>query len=109
MDQTLSYMNSLALPKDLQDRVRMWFNYNWEHQKTLNENSLLDALPRKMKADLAIHVHFQTLSKVQLFQDCDKNLLFDLVLKLNPVLYLPQDYICKKVCILQYRPISIVY
>ena len=90
-------MNSLNLPSGLQNRVRMWFTYNWEHQKTLNENSLLEALPLKMKADLAVHVHFQTLSKVQLFQDCDKNLLFDLVLKLNPVLYLPGDYICQKV------------
>lgn len=30
-------------------------------------------------------------------QDCEKNLLFDLVVKLKPVLYLPRDYICKKV------------
>ncbi|ELU02916.1 hypothetical protein CAPTEDRAFT_99982 [Capitella teleta] len=96
MDQTLSHLKSLSIPKDLQRRVRTWFTYNWEHQKTLNENLLLDALPTKMKADLAIHVHFNTLSKVQLFQDCDKNLLFDLVLKLKPVLYLPMDYICKK-------------
>lgn len=35
---------------------------------TPDENLLLDALPTKMKADLAIHVHFNTLSKVQLFQ-----------------------------------------
>jgi len=30
-------------------------------------------------------------------QDCDKNLLYDLVLKLKPVLFLPGDYICRKV------------
>lgn len=62
-----------------------------------DENSLLDGLPLKMRADMAIHVHFQTLSKVQLFQDAEKSLLFDLVLKLQPTLYLPGDYICKKV------------
>ena len=62
-----------------------------------DENSLLEALPRKMKADLAISVHYEILSKVTLFQDCDKMLLFDLVLKLKPVLYLPKDFICLKV------------
>ncbi|XP_064623233.1 cyclic nucleotide-gated cation channel beta-3-like isoform X2 [Lineus longissimus] len=96
MDITLWYMQSLNLPKELQGRVRMWFNYNWDQQKTLNENSLIDALPKKMKTDLAINVHFQTLTKVQLFQDCDKTLLYDLILKLKPVLYLPGDYICRK-------------
>ena len=57
----------------------------------------MDALPKKLRTDLAIHVHFNTLSKVKLFQDCDKNLLYDLVLKLKPILYLPGDYVCKKV------------
>ena len=46
---------------------------------------------------MAIHVHFNTLSKVQLFQECDKSLLFDLVTKLKPTLYLPGDYVCRKV------------
>ncbi|KAI0207206.1 Cyclic nucleotide-gated cation channel beta-1, partial [Lamellibrachia satsuma] len=95
-DKMLSYMLKNNLPKELQMKVRIWFSYNWEHQKTLDENSLLEALPQKMKADLAIHVHYDILSKVQLFQDCEKNLLFDLVLKLKPVLFLPSDYICKK-------------
>ena len=33
-----------------------------------DENSLLDGLPKKMRTDLAINVHYHTLSKVQLFQ-----------------------------------------
>ena len=45
----------------IQVRLRcFWFR--------LDENSLLEALPQKMKADLAIHVHYDILSKVQLFQ-----------------------------------------
>ena len=64
---------------------------------TSDERNLMDALPMKLRKDLAIHVHFNTLSKVKLFQDCDKTLLYDLVLKLKPVLYLPNDYVCRKV------------
>ena len=33
-----------------------------------DENQLLEYLPKKLRADVAISVHFQTLSKVQLFQ-----------------------------------------
>ncbi|XP_023243863.1 cyclic nucleotide-gated cation channel beta-3-like [Centruroides sculpturatus] len=61
-----------------------------------DEGAILDSLPRKMKTDVAINVHYNTLIKVQLFKDCDKALLRDLVLKLKPVLFLPGDFICMK-------------
>ncbi len=31
-------------------------------------------------------------------QDCDKSLLFELVLKLRPLLFVPGDVICRKAC-----------
>ena len=33
-----------------------------------DENRVLDSLPKKMRADLAIHVHLGTLYKVSLFK-----------------------------------------
>ncbi|KAK7474999.1 hypothetical protein BaRGS_00033746, partial [Batillaria attramentaria] len=96
MDAALSYMQSINIPNDIRDRARRWFLYNWEQSKTIDERCLVAALPKKLQTDLAISVHFNTLSKVQLFQDCERNLLYDLVLKLKPNLFLPGDYICRK-------------
>ncbi|KAH3775222.1 hypothetical protein DPMN_176621, partial [Dreissena polymorpha] len=96
MDAALNYVKNMNLPKETQDRVRTWFIYNWQQQKVIDERQMMNALPMKLRKDLAIHVHFNTLSKVKLFSDCDKTLLYDLVLKLKPILYLPGDYVCKK-------------
>lgn len=118
LDRTVQFMNRLNLPPKIQDRVRSWFTYNWSMQKTLgdyiifvpfilnlieskwlvtDEKSSLISLPHNMQMDIAMNVHVQTLSKVQLFQDCDPALIRDLVLKLQPVLFLPGDLVCKKV------------
>ena len=38
----------------------------------------------------------ETLKKVKIFQDCEKGLLVDLVLKLKLQVFSPGDYVCRK-------------
>ena len=66
-----NYMQKFRVPSMVQDRVKLWLQYTWEHQKIFNESEVLAFLPPKMRTDLALKVHYATLSKVKLFQDCD--------------------------------------
>ena len=42
-----------------------------------------------MQTEIAINVHLETLQKVNLFSNCDKHLLYELVLRLRPVIFIP--------------------
>ncbi|CAF0757793.1 unnamed protein product [Rotaria sp. Silwood1] len=98
VEQVMQYLTKFGIPKTVQDRVRNWFQYNWEDRNTLveDDDTTLSFLPTTLQTELAISIHYDTLSKVQLFQDCERSFLHSLVLKLKPALFLPGDYICKK-------------
>ncbi|XP_060723341.1 cyclic nucleotide-gated channel cone photoreceptor subunit alpha [Tachysurus vachellii] len=96
IDSIKQYMQFRKVSKDLEARVIKWFDYLWTEKKTCDEREVLKNLPDKLKAEIAINVHLDTLKKVRIFQDCEAGLLIELVLKLQPQVFSPGDYICKK-------------
>ncbi|KAM3864835.1 cyclic nucleotide gated channel subunit alpha 1a [Diretmus argenteus] len=96
IDNIKQYMRRRKVSKDLEVRAIQWFDYLWNNDKVQNENEVLRYLPDKLKAEIGIKVHMETLQKVQIFADCEVGLLIELVLKLRPLIFSPGDYICKK-------------
>ena len=96
LDNIKQYMRYRSVSKDLQAKVIKWFDYLWTNNHSLGEQEILQSLPDKLKAEIAIHVHFETLRQVQIFEECEAGLLEELVLKLKPQVYSPGDYICRK-------------
>lgn len=117
-DGPLSFLSDLQVSKDLEKRVIKWFDFLWTNKKAVDEREVLKYLPDKLRAEIAINVHLDTLKKVgpahsapppqsrkspvstllqvRIFADCEAGLLVELVLKLQPQVYSPGDYICKK-------------
>ncbi|XP_041417192.1 cyclic nucleotide-gated cation channel beta-3 isoform X3 [Xenopus laevis] len=96
MDSTIKYMNCYKIPRPVQNRVKMWYEYTWQSQGMLDESELMVQLPDKMRLDLAIDVNYSIVSKVVLFQGCDRQMIYDMLKRLRSVVYLPGDYVCKK-------------
>ncbi|XP_051878258.1 cyclic nucleotide-gated olfactory channel-like [Pristis pectinata] len=96
VDAIKHYMQFRKVSKEVEARVIKWFDYLWVSQKAVDEGEVLKNLPDKLKAEIAINVHLETLKKVRIFQDCEAGLLVELVLKLRPQLFSPGDYICRK-------------
>ncbi|KAG8447832.1 hypothetical protein GDO86_015078 [Hymenochirus boettgeri] len=96
IDAIKHYMQFRHVSKDLEAKVIRWFDYLWTNKKTVDEREVLKNLPDNLRAEIAINVHLETLKKVRIFQNCEAGLLVELVLKLQPQVFSPGDYICRK-------------
>jgi len=96
MDSLINYMKNLNLSEDIQTRVRDWLNHAWDQKRIFYESKIFSYLPHKIRTDIALDVHYDILSKVDLFKRCESNLIKDVVSKLRPVLFLPGDFVCRK-------------
>ena len=83
MDAVKQYMKLRKVGKELQARMIMWFDYLWTNTHSLSDEDVLKTLPANLQTEIAMHVHFDTLRKVRIFQDCETGLLAELVLKLQ--------------------------
>jgi hypothetical protein len=96
LDSVKTYMRIRRVPDHLKIRVIKWFDYLWMTQKSSDEEKSMGFLPTKLKAEIAIHVHLDTLKRVEIFQNTEAGFLCALVLRLKPVLFSPSDYVCRK-------------
>lgn len=96
VDAVKQYMKIRAVGKDLEDRVLRWFDYTWINKESVDDSAAVSCLPDKLKAEISIRVHMNTLRRVAIFQDCEPGLLAELVLKLKLQVFSPGDYVCRK-------------
>uniref|UniRef100_A0A914GVV6 Cyclic nucleotide-binding domain-containing protein n=1 Tax=Globodera rostochiensis TaxID=31243 RepID=A0A914GVV6_GLORO len=99
IDNVKNYLKLRFVGKKLVHRIGKWFDYLWENKQAMGgrgDQDVLKLLPTKLQAEIAMHVHFETLRKVRLFQHCEAGLLGELVLKLELQVFSPRDYVCRK-------------
>ncbi|XP_017749152.1 PREDICTED: cyclic nucleotide-gated cation channel alpha-4 isoform X3 [Rhinopithecus bieti] len=90
------YMKLQHVNRKLERRVIDWYQHLQINKKITNEIAILQHLPERLRAEVAVSVHLSTLSQVQIFQNCEASLLEELVLKLQPQTYSPGEYVCRK-------------
>ncbi|XP_077722839.1 cyclic nucleotide-gated channel alpha-4 isoform X1 [Canis aureus] len=90
------YMKQQHVNRRLERRVIDWYQHLQINKKMTNEVAILQHLPERLRAEVAVSVHLSTLSRVQIFQNCEASLLEELVLKLQPQTYSPGEYVCRK-------------
>ena len=79
-----AYLRNRDISNELRNRVNGWYQHLYINRKITRENEILQQLPVQLQTEIAVSVHLPTLSKVTIFQNCEKSLLEELVLKLTP-------------------------
>ncbi|RCN42935.1 cyclic nucleotide-binding domain protein [Ancylostoma caninum] len=97
LDGCKSYMIYRKVHRYLQRKTVDYFSYTWAHGGgQMDEEEIAEFLPTRLYGQLAVHIHMETLRRVKLFEECEPNLLYELILKLELRVYSPMDYVCKK-------------
>lgn len=115
------WMHHRLLPQDLRERVRRYDQYKWLETRGVDEENLVQSLPKDLKRDIKRHLclalvkrvscfffflikyslwasfpYISSVWQVPLFEDMDERLLDAICERLKPTLYTENTYIVRE-------------
>ncbi|XP_074906723.1 cyclic nucleotide-gated channel alpha-4 [Buteo buteo] len=90
------YLRAQGVGRRLSRRVADWHQHLRAQRKLPAERSVLRHLPRGLRADVAASVHLPALRRVGLFQSWECGVLQQLVLRLQPQVFGPGEFVCRR-------------
>lgn len=93
---TEQWMRHRLLPEDLRKRVRRYDQYKWLETRGVDEENLVQSLPKDLKRDIKRHLCLGLVKRVPLFGSMDDRLLDAVCERLKPSLYTEDTYIVRE-------------
>ncbi|KAI3782071.1 hypothetical protein L2E82_12103 [Cichorium intybus] len=90
------WMHHRLLPEDLQERVRRYDQYKWLETRGVDEENLVQTLPKDLRRDIKRHLCLALVKRVPLFENMDERLLDAICERLKPCLYTDSSYIVRE-------------
>ncbi|XP_039004655.1 putative cyclic nucleotide-gated ion channel 8 [Hibiscus syriacus] len=90
------WMHHRALPEDLKERVRRYDQYKWMETRGVDEENLVQSLPKDLRRDIKRHLCLNLVRRVPLFANMDERLLDAICERLKPSLYTEYTYIVRE-------------
>ncbi|CAA2996920.1 putative cyclic nucleotide-gated ion channel 8 [Olea europaea var. sylvestris] len=90
------WMHHRVLPPELRDRVRRYDQYKWLETRGVDEESLVQSLPKDLRRDIKRHLCLNLVRRVPLFANMDDRLLDAICERLKPSLYTESTYIVRE-------------
>lgn len=90
------WMSHRLLPESLKGRIRRYEQYKWQETRGVDEDNLVNNLPKDLRRDIKRHLCLALLRRVPLFEKMDDQLLDALCARLKPMLYTEDSYIVRE-------------
>ncbi|XP_071717658.1 probable cyclic nucleotide-gated ion channel 6 [Rutidosis leptorrhynchoides] len=90
------WMHHRLLPQDLRERVRRYDQYKWLETRGVDEENLVQSLPKDLRRDIKRHLCLSLVKRVPLFENMDERLLDAICERLKPCLYTDHTYIVRE-------------
>ncbi|HVO37962.1 MAG TPA: cyclic nucleotide-binding domain-containing protein [Spirochaetia bacterium] len=96
MEEINDFFRTKRVPSVLQSRVRNYYAYMWETQKSVSPVSLTEELPHTLAMEVLLFLNRAILEKVSLFKNANEIFIREIVQLLRPLVFLPDDYIIRQ-------------
>ncbi|HBD96241.1 MAG: hypothetical protein A2015_10160 [Spirochaetes bacterium GWF1_31_7] len=96
MEQIKEYMRIKKIPYPIQDKVKNYYNYLWETKKSITGVTFLNEIPPTLKMEISLFLNRTIIDKVSLFKDANDIFIREIVQILEPLIFLPDDYIIRQ-------------
>ncbi|XP_078433611.1 putative cyclic nucleotide-gated ion channel 9 isoform X2 [Wolffia australiana] len=90
------WMHHRLLPPELRERVRRYDQYKWLETRGVNEETLVQSLPKDLRRDIKRHLCLALVKRVPLFENMDERLLDAICERLKPTLYTENTHIVRE-------------
>ncbi|XP_015161733.1 putative cyclic nucleotide-gated ion channel 8, partial [Solanum tuberosum] len=90
------WMHHRVLPPELRERVRRYDQYKWLETRGVDEESLVQNLPKDLRRDIKRHLCLNLVRRVPLFENMDERMLDAICERLKPSLCTERTYIVRE-------------
>ncbi|KAH9308759.1 hypothetical protein KI387_036670, partial [Taxus chinensis] len=90
---TEQWMRHRLLPENLRERVHRYDQYKWLETRGVDEETLIQNLPKDLRRDIKRHLCLDLVRRVPLFESIDDQLLDAMCERLKPSLYTEHTFI----------------
>jgi voltage-gated potassium channel len=96
MGEINDFLHTKRVPGALQTRVRNYYAYLWETQKSVASIPITEELPHTLSMEILLFLNRSILEKVSLFKSANEIFIREIVQLLRPMVFLPDDFIIRQ-------------